>query len=224
MTEKTLQDQIDRINAISAYAGGNRFDEDENRLTRDPKTRRITSSPDYGSDEQVSVAFTSEEVFSKAASFDAGVPTYVPMDFITLTTPGNKLNMVHRPVTDMDMWRFPLEWEGFKSGQQAVESGTPLEAWPLLTKGQIKDLKHNNVHTVEQVANLSDSVQGVLRAFYSMKLKAAAFLESRADKSAEVELQAKLDERDARLAALEAQLAALLAAQANTSEPKPKRA
>ena len=220
--DQSVQSQIDRIHAIASYAGGNRFDADEQRAERDPKTRRLMNSPDYGAKDDASVTFTTEEVFSQAASYDAGVPTYVPMDFVTIMTPGNKLNVVHTPVTDFYMWRFPLEWEAFKSGKEAIVQGTPLSEWPALTKGQIRDLNYNGVHTVEQVANLSDSVSGILRAFYSMKAKAASWLANREDKSAEIELQSKLDERDARLAALEAQIAALLVSKTPEAAPEVK--
>lgn len=223
MTDQTTSAQaaIDRIHRIQQYTGSGRFAEDENRATRDPVSRRIIASPDHGSDAELTVEFTTEEVFSAAASVDAGgVPTYVPVDFVTIFRPGSQAQLtIHTPVTDFHIWRFPKEYDAFKAGVDATREGTALKEWPLMTKGHIRDLNYNGIHTVEQVAALSDSTSGALRGFTHLKGKAQAWLAAR-NGAAEAQLE---DERDSKLAALEAQVAQLLQALAVQSDQPEKK-
>ena len=41
-------------------------------------------------------------------------------------------------------------------------SGTPLEAWPILTSKQVAELKALDIVTVEQIAEMSERNRGVL--------------------------------------------------------------
>lgn len=207
--------------ALAQVEYGDRFEADEARAVRDINTGRIIQHPDYGSDANLLVKFTTESKFSKVETFKAGgVPKYVDMDFITIIVPGNRDLTVHAPVTDFYQWRFKREWEAFKRGQEAVMTGTPLELWAALKPSEIDELKHQGIRTVEQLANLSDSVNGVLRNFYAMKAKAQRFLDEAKDTAANGALRAQLDEQSAELAAMRAQLEAVLAATKTKKKPE----
>jgi len=202
--------------AIANLGLSNRFEHDEHKGVRDPRTGRFMQHEDYGPDTKLNVTFTSEPVFSKKETYLAGgVPKYVDMDFITINIPGNRDLVVHTPVTDFYQWRFPLEYEAFKRGKEAAVVGTPLEMWPALQPSQVAELKHQGVRTVEQLATLSDSSSGVLRGFYALKNKAQQFLDDAKDKNATAVVRAQLDEQEQRhkaeLKAMEDRFAAMLA-------------
>lgn len=195
----TNQGEIDLNVAISQMAEGDRFEEDERRGVRDPRTGRFTQHSDFGADDKLNVKFTTEPVFSKKETFLAGgVHKYVDMEFVTITVPGNRDLMVHAPATDFYQWRFPFEYAAFKRGQDAAVTGTPLEIWAALNPSQIQELKYHGIRTIEQIATLSDSSSGVMRGFYSLKHKAQQFLDEAKDAAANGALRAQLEEQQAR--------------------------
>jgi hypothetical protein len=63
-----------------------------------------------------------------------------------------------RPDDCNNQWteRFPRQWEAFKSQKVQVPDGAPIETWPPLDKGRVFFLKSMNIHTVEQIAALTD--------------------------------------------------------------------
>jgi hypothetical protein len=226
MNTNNNQGEIDLNVAIANMGHVNRFEHDETRGVRDPRTGRFMQHADYGEDTKLNVQFSTEPVFSKKETYLAGVSKYVDMDFITITVPGNRDLIVHRPVTEFDIWRFPHEHAAFKRGQEAAVIGTPLDMWPGLQPSQIAELKHQGIRTVEQLATLSDSVSGTLRGFYAMKHKAQQFLDDAKDKNAAAIVRAQMDEQDARhkadIKAMEDRFAAMLADAMSTKDKKAK--
>lgn len=166
---------------------------------RHPLTGRIIGGSQDGVDDQLNVQFTTEAVFNKLLTFRAGgVPKYVDMDFITISTPGDNKIVIHSPVTDYYQWRFPVEFANFKKGQSEILTGTPLALWPLMTPSQIRELDNAGIRTVEQVSNLSDSNAGKFAGFYGLKQKAKQFLDQATDTAAQGKLQAEFDAREKR--------------------------
>jgi hypothetical protein len=203
MTElQTGQQAAQELAATYAHFGMD-WDEEEKRVSRDPVTGRIVKSPDYGSDVYNNVSFSVEKRVNKMKTAQAGKRTYDEIDFVTIVTPGDSRTVIHRPVTEFDKFRFPFEYAAFKRGEKVAVHGTPIEDWDEISDESIKDLKHHNIHTVEQIANLSDSVNGPLRGFTVLKQKAKLWLdghkktaatEALADRDAKIEeLQKKLD-------------------------------
>lgn len=215
MNTNSNQGEIDLNVAIANMGHVNRFENDETRGVRDPRTGRFMQHTDYGEDTKLNVQFSTESVLSKLETYKAGSMKYVDMDFITITVPGNRDLVIHTPVTDFHQWRFPQEYEAFKRGQEAAVVGTPLELWPGVQPSQIAELKHQGIRTVEQLAALSDTASGTLRGFYAMKHKAKQFLDDAKDKNAAAVVRAQMDEQDARhkadIKAMEDRFAALLA-------------
>lgn len=202
----------------------------ENEVVRDRYTGRIVSGPDGGNVGN-NVVFTTEAVVNKLLTWqNGGVPQYVDMDFVTITSPGlEKYFSVHRPVTEFDIFSYPQEYKNFKDGQAASVVGMPLSLWPLMTPSQIKEFEYIGVRTVEQVAALSDTVQSV-RAAPKLRQMAKEFLAQAHDTAAQGLLQKQLDDvksaNAAEIAALKAQVAELaaIAEQANKKAPVKKEA
>jgi hypothetical protein len=110
-------------------------------------------------------------------SEQAGRPIHQDAEFVKIMIPGDAKTMHEREATDQDRDRFPLEYARFKNGMkeemQAV--GTPLKAWPAMSRSLVKDFAHFNVHTVEQLAGMSDTAMqafGMGAREYSTKAKA----------------------------------------------------
>lgn len=188
-------------------------------------------------DSQLVVRFYKRPVEIKDETIAQGRPIFKDMDFITIMTPGDQLNIIDTIAEERHKRRFPLHWADFqnKTANHEGFTGTPLSEWPLLTMSQAEELKALKFYTVEAVANCNDQQLqriGMIAGMspYAFRDKAKSFL-SVASKSAEVskreeELEqlkaenAKIKlETDAKLAAMQEQMTALLAT-VGTKKPR----
>lgn len=219
--EQTTNQEIsmEELNAFMGLDNTHIYSNFEGEVVRDPITGRVIRGGD-GSDANLSVSFTREAVYSKLESYKADktgrTPKYVDMDFITIAIPGDMSTLVHRPVTEADKWRFPKEYEVFIAGQAERVIGTPLHLWPELSPSQIKELEYHGVRSIEQLANLSDSVKGIIAGFSALRDKAKAYLTKNEEAQRDSILAAELSKRDEELAEMRAQLEALMAANKKT--------
>lgn len=85
-----------------------------------------------------------------------GRPIFETYPFVRILIPGDKHSIVERKATDADKMRFPRQWHAFQAGSTPVESGTPIEQWPILTVSQVAEFKALHIRTVEHLAGLSD--------------------------------------------------------------------
>lgn len=108
---------------------------------------------------------------------------------------------------------FREKYAAFKAGQAEPELGLSVRQWPSLSKAQAENLIAAGVRTVEDVAVMNEpTMQRVGMGARELKGKAKAYVESRdQNKAAEqiTALQAQLGDRETRIEALEARLAAL---------------
>ena len=191
-------------------------------------------------DSQLVVRFYKRPVEIKDETIAQGRPIFKEMDFITIMTPGDQLNIIDTIAEERHKRRFPLHWADYqnKTANQEGFVGTPLSEWPLLTMSQAEELKGLKFYTVEAVANCNDQQLqriGMIAGMspYAFRDKAKAFLQV-ASKSAEVSKReeeveqlkaenAKIKaETDAKLAAMQEQMTALLAAVGTKKPRKPK--
>lgn len=202
----------DEMLAVFGITEGEAY-QDNNGEVRNPATGRIISGGD-GADDALNVTFSVQPVLDKLATYRAGHNVYKDLEFVTIVVPG-KRDVHHSPVTEYYKWRFPVDYANFKRGQAAIQTGTPLAMWPLITPSQAKELEHLGVMTVEQVASMSDSMAPQFMGFYALKTKAQQFLANTKDSAATASLQAELDARDAQhksqMAAMQQQMAEMLA-------------
>ena len=123
--------------------------------------------------------FYSEQVPDKQKTQALGRPAYRTVDRVEIFIPGDHTTTVSRKVRESDKQRWPRQWEAYRKQQDFVPDGTLLDNWPLLTKGQIEDLKYNPVYTVEQLAEIPDSLLDNLGlGARRMREHAKAFLEA----------------------------------------------
>lgn len=78
--------------------------------------------------------------------------------FVSIRIPG-EIDQMRRPATTDDKERFPAQFEAYKKKQpQECAAGTPLTKWPgSPPASRIKEAAYLGIHTVEQLAAVSDS-------------------------------------------------------------------
>ena len=166
-----------------------------------------------------------------------GRPIFKECDFVRIMVPGNSLSEIDTIAREDHKNRFPVQWARYinTQGEASQEEGTPIKEWPLVSVSQAEELRGLKFYTVESIANASDlTVQKIGMAAgmspYEFRNKAKAFL-NLANETAEAskkdeqithlqEENAKIRaETDAKLAQMQEQMAAILAA---VGEKKPK--
>lgn len=105
----------------------------------------------------VFVEFYTDAVHLTKKSEEEGRPVFADMPHIRKLVPGDATNIIERVAKDFDKQAYPKQWAAFEANATAAPIGMPLEQWPQITRGQVKELKHFNVHSVEQLSELSDS-------------------------------------------------------------------
>jgi hypothetical protein len=197
-------------------------------------------SDTQGADARLAVQFYKKSVKQDIASDEAGRPIFKEFDFVRIMIPGDNLTEIDTYAQESHKQRFPRQWAHYQNQVASHEDivGTPLEQWPQVTRSQAEELRGLKFHTVESIADCSDQQLqriGMVAGMspYNFREKAKAFL-NLATKSADVaqreaEMQAlRLEndkikaETDAKLAKMQEQMEALLAAVAEKS-PKSRK-
>ena len=193
-------------------------------------------SDTQGADARLAVQFYKKSVKQDIASDEAGRPIFKEFDFVRIMIPGDNLTEIDTYAQESHKQRFPRQWAHYQNQVANHQDivGTPLEQWPQVTRSQADELRGLKFHTVEAIADCSDQQLqriGMVAGMspHNFREKAKAFL-NLATKSAEVsqreaELQALRQENDkikaetdAKLAAMQEQMSALLAAVAEKTQ------
>lgn len=175
-------------------------------------------SVQHGTDNNLFVEFFMEAIHDEEESVKQGRPIYHDREFVKIIPVGDTKTIVCRPVdkvgtqaTPPDNIRWPRQYESFKNQQVQVMDGTPLEHWAPLTKSQVLMYKSANVHTVEQLANVSDTnLHNLGMGARDVREKAIAYLENAKDNSGISVLQKENEELKIQLQATQEQMKAVL--------------
>lgn len=166
----------------------------------------------HGDDSGLYVEFTLEAIHQTAKSEEEGRPIYKDVPHIRIHFPGDRTKQIFRPVKTeadhlgpADPVRFPAQWQAFQAQQEQVQTGTPVEHWGPLTKSQAMEFKSMHIHTVEQLAAVSDSNLTWLGA-RELRDKAVAWLKNAEDGKEAIRLQSELDKSNTEIADLKRQL------------------
>ena len=195
-------------------------------------------SDEQNADSRLQVRFYKRPVQQEQESIEAGRPIYKEFDFVHICVAGDTLTEIDTYALPSHKTRFPIQWANYMNRVGANEPdivGTPVSEWPIVSKSQAEELRALKFHTVEAIAHASDlqlQRMGMAAGMspYAFRDKAKAFLnlatnaaetdkreseinslkEELAKKDAET---AKMKaETDAKLAQMQDQMAAILAA------------
>lgn len=166
---------------------------------------------EFKGDENLRVQFSLFPVYNKDKSDKEGRAIYDEQVFVTIIVPG-QTDIVHRQAWERDFKRFPRQYQAFQANKdQDAASGTPLAVLTWLSAAQVKELEFFNVRTVEQLANMPDSVAGRFMAIQQLKARAKDFLDAAAKAAPLTRMRAEIEERDAKIGVLESALEQLKA-------------
>jgi hypothetical protein len=203
-------------------------------------------SDENHADSRLQVRFYKRPVQQEQESQEAGRPIFKEFDFVHICVAGDTLTEIDTYVLPSHKTRFPQQWANYMNRQGANEPdivGTPVSEWPIVSKSQAEELRALKFHTVEAIAHASDQQlqrMGMAAGMspYAFRDKAKSFLNlaiasaetdkrdqelnSLREELAKKELEtAKIKaETDAKLAQMQDQMAAILAA---VGEKKPRK-
>ena len=194
-------------------------------------------SDEQGADARLAVTFYKHSVKQDDESLAAGRPIFKEFDFVRICVPGDNLTEIDTYAQESHKARFPRQWAHYQNQTAGHEQliGTPIEEWTLISRSQAEELKGIKFRTVEDVANCSDlqlqrigMIAGMsphgfrdkAKQFLNLATETAEVAQKEAEMQALKEENAKIKaETDAKLAAMQEQMTALLAAVAE----KPKK-
>lgn len=178
---------------------------------------------DFGHDKQAEqdakllVKFFYKTKEDKAKSAEQGRPVFKELEYISIKIPGNRGAGQQRAATFRDKQRFQRHYAAFQQRVELPQEGTPLAEWTLIARSTAEELAFHNVKTVEQLADMSDTIASGFMGGQTFKTKAKDWL-ARAQKDVTAsKLAAELEKRDKLIATMQVQLDKL------TSEQKTKR-
>jgi hypothetical protein len=193
-----------------------------------------------GADSRLAVQFYKKSMKQEDASNEAGRPIFKEFDFVRIMIPGDNLTEIDTYAQESHKQRFPRQWAHYQNQTAGHEDivGTPLDQWPQVTRSQAEELRGLKFYTVEAIADCSDQQLqriGMVAGMspHNFRLKAKAFLNLASDSAEVAQREAELNalkeenakikaETDAKLAAMQEQMSALLAAVAEKT-PKTRK-
>lgn len=163
----------------------------------------------YKGDEKLPVRFYMGTMPDDEATKTQGRPIFRDVECIQIFN--SKDNVIDRPVRDTDKQRWPGAYQAWKqSGASEPGSvGTRLEHWPLMTRAQCEEYKYFKIFTVEQLAELPDSI--VQKVMGATKLKQAArlYVEAAKGDAPLRAMQQELEKRDGTIEELRSEVTRL---------------
>lgn len=118
-----------------------------------------------------------------------GVPVYKSVEYVEIIAPGNDKERINRRVKQRDKDRWPVQYAQFKEGREEPEfDGMPISEWPMANKHIAMTLKHANVFTVEQLAQVPDiDIQSIGQGMIVLKSKAQKWVKEKQGQNVELE-------------------------------------
>lgn len=154
----------------------------------------------------LAVRFYKEPVLNTAETEQQGRPVYEEVDYVEISVPGDRTNIVCKRVTEQHKREYAQQYAAFKAGDAEQLVGTPLAQWPGISRAQVKELEFFRCRTVEQLAELSDTSIGAIGPIRRLRDNAKAYLEAAKGLAPVSRLQGELDKALEETAALKQQL------------------
>lgn len=130
-------------------------------------------------DDKLFVVFHQDILKDEARSEEEGRPIFKDVEFIRIFIPGDKSNVIDRPVRPGDKTRFPKQYAAFRDGadEEAQLTGTPLKDWPMVGRSQVAEMAYFGIRTVEQLADVRDDVCFKIPGLTTLKQTAGVWLQ-----------------------------------------------
>ena len=177
----------------------------------------VTNERDVQLAKKVATRFFMKPKLDKATSTD-GDPKFKDVEYVEMYLPGDKNNIVCKPVDKRVRALYRDRYERWKAGQQDALDGTPIELLPGVMPSQVEELRYHKIRTIEDMAGVSDEVLQRLGVGYrATSVKAQKYLDTKASAAGDEKLRAAMAQKDEELTLLRKRLEAL-----ESKEAKPK--
>jgi len=162
-------------------------------------------------DKALSVTFHRVSEPNGVAAIANGGPAFVAKDYVKIFRPAeHNLWVVNREAIEDDKRRFPRHWEAYQNSRAQVPDGFPIALLFPQDPDRVDILRSMRIHTIEQLAGVSDGAAGKLgMGGRELVEKAKDYLETANDREQWAAMQREREHHQAELAALKAELAEL---------------
>lgn len=140
-----------------------------------------------------------------AKSEVAGHEVWEDMIWVSVQQPGD-MQPVSREYRQGDERRWPESWAAFQEKRKPVLDGTPIAILYPSSPAMVRNLEGVGVHTIEQLASVTDSGLTNIPMGMELRNKAKAFLEARDGADGFNKISASLDRERERANSLEMQM------------------
>jgi hypothetical protein len=155
---------------------------------------------------KMAVFFHTVQVQNNFKTMTEKRPIFEEKIFLKKLVPGDSTLVVDRPMREQDIDDFPIEWARFEQKKEQKVSGTPIDVWTAISETQKAEFKALHIFTIDQFAQLADSVGNKIMGFNDLRDKARAFIAAAKDSAVFDKIRA---ETDAKLAQQEEEMAQL---------------
>ena len=149
--------------------------------------------------------FTTRPKHMPAKSEAAGHPVYEDITMVNVQQPGD-MNPVTREYRPGDERRWPEAWAAYQEGRKAPVDGTPVSILFPASPAMVHNLEGVGVHTIEQLASVTDTGLGNIPMGLTLRDKAKAFLDARDGADGFNKLQAQLERKDEQMRSMQMQM------------------
>lgn len=167
----------------------------------------------FGSDASLYVEFYRGSMIDGPASREAGTPIYKPVDMVRVIQPGER-DVAEHLATPEYQRRWPMQWAAYQQDRKQMADGTPLDVLFPAQPETVATLKAAHIHTIQQLAGISDTAIGNLPMGRALVDTAKQYLAKASGGADFQKLKARNEELEADLRSLKARLEAVEAASA----------
>ena len=163
---------------------------------------------------KMAVFFHTVQEPNEFKSRQAGRPIFDEKVYIKKLVPGDQYLTIDREVRESDKDQFPQQWARWLQTRENVVSGTPIALWPELTETQKAEFAAIKIQTIDQFANLPDSMGARIMGFNELREKARAFIAASSSTASSLQqidaMQSIINQQKEQMEALQAQMRELM--------------
>lgn len=153
--------------------------------------------------------FYTEAQHNQRRSDEDGMPRFDEVEKVEILIPGDRKTTWDGIVNESHRRRWPRQYAAFKEGLDPLTTGTPIREMPGITKSQAEELAYQHIHSIETLAGLTDdqAAKAVTMGGLALRDRAKRYIDSTAGDAVAEKLAAENRAKDAKIEALEAQMA-----------------
>lgn len=156
-----------------------------------------------GGDQGQVVLFYIKPIHNPAKSTEEGRPIYTEAVFVKIHPPGERFNIIDRPVKDSDRKRWPQQWALFQQNKEQIPEGTPIGLLYPDHPAVESTLRAHGVFTIEMCAELSGiAIENIGMGAQRYVNDSKKYLEAAKKGVSGSQMRRELEERDREIASL----------------------